>query len=68
MIVIFFLLRKKLWRIFELVEFVYVKVNMMFFMEEFVLGKISVLKLKIIDVVDLLGRDEVELDIEFIKD
>lgn len=36
--------------------------------EELASGKISVSKLKTIDVVDLLGRDEVKLDIESIKD
>ncbi|MDB7501606.1 nucleoside-diphosphate sugar epimerase/dehydratase [Enterococcus faecium] len=60
--------RKKLRRIFELVESAHVKVNMMPSMEELASGKISVSKLKTIDVVDLLGRDEVELDIESIKD
>ncbi|EGP5130471.1 polysaccharide biosynthesis protein [Enterococcus faecium] len=60
--------RKKLRRIFELVESAHVKVNTMPSMEELASGKISVSKLKIIDVVDLLGRDEVELDIESIKD
>ncbi|OTN99434.1 hypothetical protein A5804_000924 [Enterococcus faecium] len=60
--------RKKLRRIFELVESARVKVNTMPSIEELASGKISVSKLKTIDVVDLLGRDEVELDIESIKD
>lgn len=60
--------RKKLRRIFELVESARVKVNTMPSIEELASGKISVSKLKTIDVVDLLGRDEVKLDIEFIKD
>lgn len=60
--------RKKLRRIFELVESASVKVNTMPSIEELASGKISVLKLKTIDVVDLLGRDEVKLDIESIKD
>ena len=60
--------RKKLRRIFELVESAHVKVNTMPSMEELASRKISVSKLKTIDVVDLLGRDEVELDIESIKD
>lgn len=60
--------RKKLRRIFELVESAHVKVNTMPSMEELASGKISVSKIKTIDVVDLLGRDEVELDIESIKD
>ncbi|MDT2026479.1 polysaccharide biosynthesis protein [Enterococcus faecalis] len=60
--------RKKLRRIFELVESASVKVNTMPSIEELASGKISVSKLKTIDVVDLLGRDEVKLDIESIKD
>lgn len=62
------LTRKKLQRIFKLVESAHVEVNTMPSMEELASGKISVSKLKTIDVVDLLGRDEVELDIESIKD
>lgn len=60
--------KKKLRRIFELVESARVKVNTMPSIEELASGKISVSKLKTIDVVDLLGRDEVKLDIESIKD
>ncbi|HBC4428283.1 TPA: polysaccharide biosynthesis protein [Enterococcus faecium] len=60
--------RKKLRRIFELVESAHVKVNTMPSIEELASGKISVSKLKTIDVVDLLGRGEVKLDIESIKD
>lgn len=45
-----------------------VKVNTMPSMEELASGKISVNRLKEIDVVDLLGREEVELDIDSIKD
>ncbi|MDW3728098.1 nucleoside-diphosphate sugar epimerase/dehydratase [Enterococcus faecium] len=60
--------RKKLRRIFELAESARVKVNTMPSIEELASGKISVSKLKTIDVVDLLGRDEVKLDIESIKD
>ncbi|HGF7808546.1 nucleoside-diphosphate sugar epimerase/dehydratase [Enterococcus faecium] len=60
--------RKKLRRIFELIESARVKVNTMPSIEELASGKISVSKLKTIDVVDLLGRDEVKLDIESIKD
>ncbi len=37
-------------------------------MEEIASGKISTSRLKKIDVVDLLGRDEVKLDIDSIKD
>lgn len=60
--------KKKLRKIFKLVEFSHVKVNTMPSIEEIASGKNSVSKLKTIDVVDLLGRDEVELDIESIKD
>lgn len=60
--------RKKLRKLFELVESSHVKVNTMPSMEELASGKTSVSKLKEIDVVDLLGRDEVELDIESIQD
>ncbi|MDT2827197.1 nucleoside-diphosphate sugar epimerase/dehydratase [Enterococcus viikkiensis] len=45
-----------------------VKVNTMPSMEELASGKISINRLKEIDVVDLLGREEVKLDIESIKD
>lgn len=45
-----------------------VKVNTMPSMEELASGKISVNRLKEIDVVDLLGREEVKLDIDSIKD
>ena len=37
-------------------------------MEEVASGKINLSRLKEIDVVDLLGRDEVQLDIDAIKD
>ncbi len=45
-----------------------VKVNTMPSMEELASGKISINRLKEIDVVDLLGREEVKLDIDSIKD
>jgi len=60
--------RKKLREIFDLLENYKVKVNTMPSMEEVVAGKISMSKLKSIDVVDLLGREEVELDVDSIKD
>lgn len=59
---------KKMKYIFELLENEKVKVNTLPSMEELVSGKVSVSKLKEIDVVDLLGREEVSLDIESIKD
>ncbi len=60
--------RKKLREIFELIEPLHVKVNSMPSMEEVASGKINLSHLKEIDVVDLLGRDEVQLDIDAIKD
>jgi len=60
--------RRKLREIFEAIEPLHVKVNTMPSMEEMAAGKISMSRLKKIDVVDLLGRDEVQLDIDSIKD
>ena len=59
---------KKLRDIFEAIEPLHVKVNTMPSMEEIASGKVSMSRLKKIDVVDLLGRDEVQLDIDSIKD
>jgi FlaA1/EpsC-like NDP-sugar epimerase len=59
---------KKLREIFELLEEFKVKVNTMPSVEEIASGKISISKFKEIDVVDLLGREEVQLDIDSIKD
>ena len=59
--------KTKIRNIFQMVESLHVKVNTMPSMEEIASGKVSVTKLKKIDVVDLLERDEVELDIESIK-
>ncbi|MGX7164024.1 polysaccharide biosynthesis protein [Enterococcus massiliensis] len=60
--------RKKLREIFNTLENLKVKVNAMPSMEEMASGKISMSRLKTIDVVDLLGREEVALDIDSIKD
>lgn len=60
--------RKKLRQIFELLEGYKVKVNAMPSVEELISGKISMSKLQAIDVLDLLGRDEVDLDVDSIKD
>jgi FlaA1/EpsC-like NDP-sugar epimerase len=60
--------RKKLRDIFDIIEPLPVKVNTMPSMEEVASGKISLSRLKEIDVVDLLGREEVQLDIDSIKD
>lgn len=58
----------RLKEIVDLIEPFKVKVTTMPSMEELASGIVSVSKLKNIDVVDLLGRDEVELDIESIRD
>ncbi|MCO8288808.1 polysaccharide biosynthesis protein [Tetragenococcus halophilus] len=60
--------RKKLREIFDLLENNQVTVNTMPSMEEIAAGKINISKLKEIDVVDLLGRDEAKLDVTSIKD
>lgn len=54
--------------IFEKLADSTVKVNTMPSMEDVVSGKISIRRLKEIDVVDLLGREEVKLDMDSIKD
>ncbi|MEK2457243.1 nucleoside-diphosphate sugar epimerase/dehydratase [Tetragenococcus halophilus] len=60
--------RKRLREVFDLLENNPVTVNTMPSMEEMAAGKINVSKLKEIDVVDLLGRDEAKLDVTSIKD
>lgn len=60
--------RKRLQEIMTHLSDANVKVNTMPSMEELAAGKISVNRLKEIDVVDLLGREEVRLDMEAIKD
>jgi FlaA1/EpsC-like NDP-sugar epimerase len=60
--------RKKLQEIFEIIEPLHIKVNSMPSIEEIASGKINLSRLKEIDVVDLLGREEVQLDIDSIKD
>ncbi|OTP12316.1 hypothetical protein A5844_000548 [Enterococcus sp. 10A9_DIV0425] len=59
---------KRIREIFHLIENKEVKMNTIPSVEEIVSGKISVSRLKEIDVVDLLGREEVQLDLEKIKD
>ncbi|MFC4710137.1 polysaccharide biosynthesis protein [Enterococcus eurekensis] len=59
---------KRLREIIALLKTTKVKVNTMPSMEELASGKVSISRLKNIDVVDLLGREEVKLDIEQIKD
>ncbi|WP_137619519.1 polysaccharide biosynthesis protein [Enterococcus xiangfangensis] len=60
--------RKRLQEIITHLADSNVKVNAMPSMEELASGKISISRLKEIDVVDLLGREEVQLDIDSIKD
>ncbi|MCO8287182.1 polysaccharide biosynthesis protein [Tetragenococcus halophilus] len=60
--------RKRLREIFDLLENNQVTVNTMPSMEEIAAGKINISKLKEIDVVDLLGRDEAKLDVTSVKD
>ncbi|MBO6419855.1 polysaccharide biosynthesis protein [Enterococcus gallinarum] len=60
--------KKKINMIVDSLHDTKVKVNTMPSIEEIASGKISLSRLKDIDVVDLLGRDEVELDMSLIKD
>lgn len=59
---------EKIQRIVETLEPLNVKINSMPAVEEMAFGNITVSRLKEIDVIDLLGRDEVKLDMERIKD
>ncbi len=60
--------KHRLNELFDLSQSLEVKLNIMPSMEEIAEGKVSFSKLKDIDVVDLLGREEVKLDIEQIKE
>lgn len=60
--------RTRLQEIFDKLAETTVKVNAMPSMEDMASGKISISRLKEIDVVDLLGREEVKLDMNSIKD
>lgn len=60
--------RTRLQEIFAKFADTTVKVNAMPSMEDMASGKISISRLKEIDVVDLLGREEVKLDMDSIKD
>lgn len=60
--------RTRLKEIFGKLAETTVKVNTMPSMEDMASGKISISRLKEIDVVDLLGREEVKLDMNSIKD
>lgn len=59
--------RKRIREIFHLIESKEVKMNTMPSIEEIASGKINVSRLKEIDVVDLLGREEVKLDLDKLK-
>lgn len=59
---------KRLREIFGTIESLNVIVSTMPSLEEIASGNVNVSRLREIDVVDLLGRDEVELDIDSIKD
>lgn len=60
--------RTRLQEIFAKLADTTVEVNAMPSMEDMASGKISISRLKEIDVVDLLGREEVKLDMNSIKD
>ncbi|WP_071131753.1 polysaccharide biosynthesis protein [Enterococcus timonensis] len=55
-------------RIISLVSPLKVKLNTLPFIEEIANGNISVSKLRDVDVVDVLGREEIKLDMEKISD
>lgn len=59
---------KRIQEIFHQLEDSEVKINTMPSLEEIASGKVSISKLKEIDVVDLLGREEVKLDMDAIQD
>ncbi len=59
--------RKRIREIFHLIESKEVKMNTMPSIEEIASGKINVSRLKEIDVVDLLGREQVKLDLDKLK-
>ncbi|OUZ14868.1 polysaccharide biosynthesis protein [Enterococcus cecorum] len=60
--------KRRLNELFDLSQSLGFKLNIMPSMEEIAEGKVNFSKLKDIDVVDLLGREEVKLDIEQIKE
>ena len=60
--------QKRLQSILKMIEPYKIKLTTIPSVEELASGIVSVSKLKEIDVVDLLGRDEVKLDIEKIKE
>ncbi|MBM7709058.1 polysaccharide biosynthesis protein [Enterococcus lemanii] len=60
--------KSKIRQIYQIIEPLNVQINMIPSIEELASGKISASRLKTIDVVDLLGREEVQLDMESIRD
>ncbi|MGL4694352.1 polysaccharide biosynthesis protein [Enterococcus larvae] len=60
--------REELQRILDIITPMGVPVNAMPALEEVASGNITISRLKQIDVVDLLGREEVRLDVDQLKD
>lgn len=59
--------KKKIQQLVQSIENKNIKVNMVPSFEEVATGKINVSQLKEVDVIDLLGREEVSLDLESIS-
>ncbi|EPA0803162.1 polysaccharide biosynthesis protein [Enterococcus hirae] len=59
--------KKKIQQLVQSIENKNIKVNMVPSFEEIATGKINVSQLKEVDVIDLLGREEVSLDLESIS-
>lgn len=59
--------KKKIQQLVQSIENKNIKVNMFPSFEEVATGKINVSQLKEVDVIDLLGREEVSLDLESIS-
>lgn len=59
--------KKKIRQLVQSIENKNIKVNMVPSFEEVATGKINVSQLKEVDVIDLLGREEVSLDLESIS-
>ncbi|EOS7926868.1 nucleoside-diphosphate sugar epimerase/dehydratase [Enterococcus hirae] len=59
--------KKKIQQLVQSIENKNIKVNMVPSFEEVATGKINVSQLKKVDVIDLLGREEVSLDLESIS-
>lgn len=59
--------KKKIQQLVQSIENKNIKINMVPSFEEVATGKINVSQLKEVDVIDLLGREEVSLDLESIS-